>query len=172
MGIRISELAGHLARLRDEESGAVMVWTALMMTLVLGMAALGLDASAWFMNKRQLQTAADNAVLESVAVKGRGGSTSDVKLAAVAGASLNGLVDGVDGTVTVNIPPLSGPNAGDSEYIEVIAERDAPLYLSSVLLGQNSVVISARAVGAITTGGSASALFRVGAALRLLWMAG
>lgn len=43
--------------------GATIVMTAMMMPLILGMTAIGVDMGSWMMNKRDLQTATDAAVI-------------------------------------------------------------------------------------------------------------
>ena len=46
-----------------DERGVVVVWVALLLPLLLGLAAFTVDISAWYEEHRQLQTAVDAAAL-------------------------------------------------------------------------------------------------------------
>jgi len=49
----------------------------------------------------------------------------DVNTGATASTSLNGFTSGQNGAIlTVNNPPLSGPHAGNSNYVEAIAAQN------------------------------------------------
>ena len=52
-----------LTRHDDDERGAVLVWVALMLTVLIGVGALVIDAGALYTEKRQLQNGADAAAL-------------------------------------------------------------------------------------------------------------
>ncbi len=52
-----------LTRHRDEDRGAVLVWVALMLSVLLGVGALVIDAGALYAERRQLQNGADAAAL-------------------------------------------------------------------------------------------------------------
>jgi hypothetical protein len=139
--------------LRDDESGSTLVFTALSLSLLLGMAGLGLDAAMWFMTKRQVQNVADLGAVSGVSVRTKGGSVAEARQAVIDVAARNGFVDGSDGQVIANIPPLYGPNAGDSAYVEVIVNQPGSLLFSSGFLG-GPVTVQARAVGALAASGS------------------
>ncbi|MGA2409965.1 MAG: hypothetical protein ABSG46_06185, partial [Candidatus Binataceae bacterium] len=60
--------------------------------------------------------------------------------------SLNGFTNGSNNTtVTVNNPPASGPNAGNSDYVEVIVSQPQSTWFLSVL-GYSQLSVKARAV--------------------------
>jgi hypothetical protein len=66
--------------------------------------------------------------------------------AALASAATNGYSnDGTTNTVTVNIPPKSGPFAGMVDYAEIIITYNQPRYFGSVY-GSQKIPITARAV--------------------------
>jgi hypothetical protein len=95
-----------------------------------------------------MQNAADSAAFAGAAEISYG----DVTVAAKADSAQNGVTDGVNNAVvTVNNPPLSGPNTGDSGYVEVIASQPQSTFFMS-LFHSGSTIVSARAVaGAAAT---------------------
>lgn len=130
-------------RIFREDKGQVLVLTALSMILLLGFVALATDVGVLFRLKRNLQTAADAAATAGALYASYGQSASD---AAFTAASDNGVTDGTDGaTVVVNIPPASGPSAGQTGFVEVIASKPSNTIFMS-LFGDTSVRVAARAV--------------------------
>ncbi len=142
-----------LGRLIKDTSGASLVLVALALPMVLGMAALGLDATLWYMQKRQMQAVADNAVLAGVLALSQGGSASEIEQAVITHAGYAGFQNGVDGHISVNNPPSAGPNQTDTDYIEVFVERDAPTMLS-LFNREGALTIQTRAVGSMVSGGN------------------
>ena len=73
-------------------------------------------------------------------------------MAGQADATSNGYINGQNGVVvTINNPPLSGPNAGKSGYVEAIVSRPEPTFFLRVL-GMTTVTIQARAVSNVGNG--------------------
>ncbi len=136
-----------------DESGGTLVFSAFALTLVLGVAALGIDTTIWYTSKRQLQTVADAAAVSAAAVLAKDGGEAAARQAVLDNAAVNGFVDGNDGKVTVNVPPASGPNAGRSGFAEVILSRSVPASLGSLFL-DGDVEVRARAVGGVVMAGS------------------
>src|SRR5215471_17912580 len=86
-------------------TGAVAVWLVVCLSALIGIVALGMDGGRMMDERRRARAAADAAALA----------------AALASASANGYAnDGSTSVVTVNIPPLAGPFAGQPDYAEVI----------------------------------------------------
>lgn len=141
-------------RIRDDESGHVLVLTALSMTILLGFTGLAADVGMLFDAKRNLQIAADAAATAGAVDYLYNGSTTSAQAAGQAATGLNGVTNGSGGaTVTVNVPPSSGPNSGSAGYIEAIVTTPNPTYFMK-LFNTSSVNVSARAVaGAPTAGG-------------------
>ncbi|MDE3200286.1 MAG: hypothetical protein KGN79_05130 [Acidobacteriota bacterium] len=140
------------------EEGNILVLTSLTMMCIFGFVGLANDVGVLYWNKRKIQSAADSAAvagateLNYVAV-----DNSSVAAAAKAAAAQNGFTDGQDGvTVTVNNGPSIGPHAGNSHYIEVIVQRQAPTFFLR-LFGDNYVTVSARAVAGF--GGGQGCIF-------------
>jgi hypothetical protein len=137
----------------SDESGQVLVLTAICITVLVGFLACSVDVGMLLYQKRLAQTAADCAAMAGISELNyavEDGTT--VTLAAQAAAAANGFTDGSNGTtVTVNVPPHSGPHAGNTEYLEVIVQRNVPTPFMG-LFGFHTVSVSGRAVGGFAGG--------------------
>ena len=132
-----------------EERGQTLMMAALMMPLLLGMVAILVDVGFANAARRQAQNAVDSAAMAAAYSLQAGYNPAQARTLAREYTAGNGYDNADDDiTVTVNIPPLSGPHAGDSNYAEVLADYDAPEFFITAL-GQNSGVISTRAVAGI-----------------------
>ncbi len=140
------------------ESGQVLVVLALLVPVLLGLAGLALDTGILTQNRTEGQRAADAAALagaERIVFHLPGESTADIennaRQVACQYAQKNGFGTGScpNSEVTVNLPPLSGPHAGDHDFVEVIITRTSPTYFMKVL-GIDSTTITTRAVGVST----------------------
>jgi hypothetical protein len=127
-----------------DESGQVLVLAALSLTLLVGMVALATDVGMLFRARELMQNAADSAAIAGAAEI----NYADVTAAARADAAQNGVTNGVNGAVvTVNNPPTSGPNTGNTGYVEVIVSEPQPTFFMK-LFSWSSMNVSARAVAA------------------------
>lgn len=140
-GIARRPLDGFLG----DQSGATAMFFALVLSSLLGMASLAFDASIWFLQKREAQSLADTSAHMASQVLLDGGSIEFAKTQARLLAARNGFQDGVDGTVTVNIPPLNGAYQGDANFAEVIVDRTGKLYFAA-LLRNDPLSVRSRAV--------------------------
>ena len=131
-----------------EDSGATYVLVASTMTVLMGMAGLGFDATIWYKDKRDIQSVADLSVLAALHTKLEGGSLKEITTTARDHAERNNFVHEQDGMLIVNNPPLYGDHVGDSNYIEVIVNQPRKLNFASMFLG-DEVNISARAVSGL-----------------------
>ncbi len=131
-------------RIRRDESGQVLVLTALSMTLLLGFMALAIDVGVLFRAKRNVQIAADAAAVAAALNYAyvAGGSMTQ---AAYDAAAANGITD--SSQVAVHNPPTSGYHNG-SGYIEVIITQPNPTYFMRIF-NHNSANVAARAVAGI-----------------------
>jgi hypothetical protein len=133
--------------------GTVAVLAALCLIGILGFAALSLDGAMLYQDRRTTQAAADSAALAaagSLFANWRTNQGLDPSKAAVtealAAAAANGFSnDGVNSTVTVNIPPLSGDHVGQAGYVEVIVQQFQQRAFSTIW-GSSPVTVQARAV--------------------------
>jgi hypothetical protein len=144
--------------LKDEE-GQVLPFTALCLVLLMGCMALSADVGVMFYDRRNAQTAADAAAVAGALDYQYNQSISSAQAAAWAASQKDGFTNGANGTtVTVNPPPLSGPEQGVPGYVEVIISQVEPTFFARVL-GKNSVTVQARAVAGV--GGGALGCFTI-----------
>jgi Putative Flp pilus-assembly TadE/G-like len=137
----------HL-RFGSDAGGAIAVMFALGASILLGAVGYAVDVGLWEAAHRDMQDAADSAVISAIVGAEAG---VDVTTQARAVAAGYNFVNGVAGaTVTANNPPLSGSHVGDPKYIEVIVSRPQVRYFS-VLFGTQPINESARAVAGQTT---------------------
>jgi hypothetical protein len=147
---------------RDERGQAIVLFAFVLLGMV-AMAGLMIDGGMAWSNRRQAQAAADTAALAAAKAIVNG---EDANFAARLIAELNGFLTAIDcdgnllanGGVTINIPPSSGPNAGDPKYVEVIVTRAMHTTLSGAI-GVTCFMVSARAVAQATISGVAQCSF-------------
>jgi hypothetical protein len=134
--------------LRRSDAGQVMILICLAIVTIMGLVGLVADVGSLQAQKQLLQTAADSAALAA----GQEVSYGDSVAAGDADAASNGFTNGQNGVVvTINNPPLNGPNTGKSGYIEVIVSRPEPTFFLRVL-GWTTITISGRAMSALGNG--------------------
>jgi len=130
-------------RIVKEEKGQILVFTALSMAVLLGFVGLATDVGQLFHVKRHLQTVADAAATAGALYDSYGVSAVTAGQAA---AKANGVTDGVSGaTVTINEPPLNGPNVGEAGFVEAIVSVPNNTFFMG-LFGTPTVSVTARAV--------------------------
>lgn len=141
-------------RSRRRTRGFVGITTALVITGMLAFAGLAFDVGYLQWSRMSLQAAADAGAMGGLRELELGHSTT-IANAGQNDASLNGFTNGVNSTtVTINNPPLSGGYSGNPSAVEAIVVRTMPTFFM-MILGRNSVSVSARAV-AMTTSSSGS----------------
>src|ERR1700722_512553 len=127
-------------------SGQVLLLATMVIVVLVGMVALATDIGILWSERRQMQLAADAAAIAGVSALR---NSANVTSAARNVASLDGFTNSVNNTtVTVNNPPAAGPNAGNSNYVEVLITEAEPTYFLRAL-GQTSMNVSTRAVSGI-----------------------
>lgn len=145
-----------LARLRKDNSGAALAYTAILLPAMLGFVGLGIDVALWQSTKRNAQTLVDTAAvaasIQIIRTKMENeGDDPEVNAAVMASALKNGLNFANGDVITINSPPLSGTQIGNDEAVEVIFSRPVPSLFSSVLrAGGGKVSARAVAVGDIS----------------------
>lgn len=132
---------------RPGEGGQAVVLMALAMVVLLMGIGLAIDTGQLYVARRTIQEAADSSAYAGAVVLYQGGTAEQASAAAVSDAARNGYVDGANGglvTVTVNIPPTSGPHASDSRHVEVSISDQVR---TSLVPAQGQLnLVSARAV--------------------------
>ncbi|MDE3105880.1 MAG: Tad domain-containing protein [Acidobacteriota bacterium] len=147
-----------LRRILHDESGQALVFTLLCIPVLAGFLGLAVDVGDLFRTKRQMQAVADAAAIAAAAELNYGNSTT----AATGAATQSGYTSGSNGfTLTVNMPPQSGPHAGvtPNGYVEVIASLAEPTYLMK-LFNIPTVTVAARAVS--TQGAGQGCIYTLG----------
>ena len=116
-----------MKKLLKDESGQVVIFTVLCMTVLLGLVAFAADVGTLLYAKRTIQSAADSAAIAGAAeINYYTIDKTTVAASAQKSAKSNGFTNGSGGaTVTVNyLPgPATGPYAGNPAYVEVIVSR-------------------------------------------------
>src|SRR6202165_1172254 len=139
-------------RSQDDRSGSVVPTVAIMLTVLLGLAALGTEVGTWYGTKRNMQGAADSAAYSAAIAKNVPPGTSSVFTAqAKSVAGSNGYVDASNNvTVTVNNPPKSGNYSTNNFAIEVTIQQPQQASLSAMYL-KTAPTLAARAVALLSS---------------------
>src|SRR5665213_409874 len=146
-----------MATRRKSEAGQALVFVALMLVALSTVMGLGIDMGYLRYEKRRIHEAADAAAIAGAAEVLY--PSAEISSAAQSASTADGFTNGSNGvTVTVNHPPLSGPNTGNSNYVEAIVTQTAPTFFMRVL-GVNSVPLSARSVA---VGSSPNCIYALG----------
>ena len=146
----VSRLVRRFCR---DQSGVSAILMALLLPMILGMMGLSVDVGVWYLEKRGLQTMADAAALAGGSELANGSSTAIINSVATAGATRNEF-DSSSDSITINNPPLSGPNTGNSGSIEIIISRQMPLFFTAAffkLVGSATEQFNATARAVVNT---------------------
>ena len=136
-----------MLRILKSENGQVLVFTVLWMSLLMGCVAMAVDVGMMFRAKRSVQTAADAAAFAGALDYLYRASTTSAVAVGKAASSSNGYTDGSSGVVvTINTPPVNGPNAGATGYVEAIITEPNPTVFMSRFFGA-SFTVGARGGG-------------------------
>ena len=124
--------------------GTILVVTAIVLIPLVGLMGLVIDAGQLMTAHRTVQNAADAGATAAAMDMLSGRSNS------VATSSATSFVQQYNGlsaaTVTVHIPPASGPHAGNSQYVEVLVSNSVPTRFIQVLGVGSSQMVTARSV--------------------------
>lgn len=123
--------------------GSIATIAAVTLPVIVGFLGLGVDVATWYVERRALQTDADAAAFGAAIHYAGGGN--DLGAVALAEAQRNGFGGGST-DITVNHPPVTGPNVGNAKAVEVIVRQPAQLFFSTYFL--DSFLVSARSVAA------------------------
>jgi len=126
--------------------GAVLVWFAMLLTLMLGMVGLVIDAGMLLAAHRHAQSAADAAAMAAAYDLMFGKPTSEATATATTFVKEYNGLSGAPAPV-VNVPPADGPYAGASNYVEVIVSSPMRTFFIHLLPGiSRENTVRARAV--------------------------
>ena len=129
-------------------AGVVMVLFAMILVVLIGLIGLVIDGGFLMSSHRQAQNAADAAALAAAFEKYRGRTDADARTAADGFVDQNGFVNvpDLENGTSFNIPPSSGPFAGNNRYVEVILTVPVQSFFIQILGGPGSNDVTARAV--------------------------
>lgn len=129
-----------LRKLKDDEHGQSLIFVIGLLVILLGFTALVVDVGNVYLQKAELQNAADAAALAGAQELPMSATTANST--AISYASKNGVTDGVQGTT---VTPQA-PYAGDDRQIEVVTTRNvSPIFAQALNLTQ-PFTVSASAV--------------------------
>jgi hypothetical protein len=120
-----------LIQYKKGERGQAIILIVLSIIGIIGISSLAIDGGNALLDRRKTESAASAAALAGAVARIKG---EDWRAAALDAARINGYDNnGTTNTVELNTPPLSGPYAGNSEYIEVIVTSHLVTYFGSVI---------------------------------------
>jgi hypothetical protein len=145
----------------------MIAWLALALVAIISMVALAMDGGRLLAERQHVQAAADAAALAAAGVlyqeyptNGGLDLAGNARAAALRMTAANGITDGTNAVVTVNIPPTQGDFAGKPGYAEVIVSNRIAVSFS-VIFRYSQLTVNARAVarGIMTSSGTASGFY-------------
>lgn len=143
---RLKSISGFIRRFARDERGVSAIIFAIILPMLIGMVGIAVEIGLWFEQKRDLQSAADAAAMAAAFELQEGNSAAIMQTSGESSSALNNFTDGVDGTVTINWPPLApSDHAGDSDYVQAVLEKPQTLLFSAVLNPGGAVTLIARA---------------------------
>jgi Flp pilus assembly protein TadG len=153
MGDKTMALKSMIGWLKGDRGNVALLF-ALMLPMVIGGAALGVETTYWYLTRLQMQSAADAAAIAGAMEKRSGGTIAGTTVVAKKAATDNGYSDAM-GTIVVNTPPTSG-TAG-TRAVEVIINAKSERFFTAYFT-KTDVVVKARAVAKYTPAGNACVL--------------
>lgn len=113
------------------QHGQAIVMIALAAIGLFAFAALAIDGSAIYSDRRHAQNAADTAALEAALTKVRGGAWEADGLSRAADNGYNN--NGTTNDVVLYNPPIDGTYQGNNQYIQVKIRSDVKLFFARVI---------------------------------------
>jgi hypothetical protein len=157
-------------RFACDTNGATVTLVALLSPVLIGGMGLGAETGYWYFTQRALQHAADVSA-HAAGIRNRAGdSEEEMEAAALHIAAQAGFTPD-NSTLTLEWPPVTGPNAGDTDAVEVVLSRTMPRLLSSIFHNA-PVTATARAVAFVQLGTQACVLALNPSASRALEISG
>ena len=136
--------------------GKVLALLVISLPALCGIIGLVVDGGLLFSASRQLQHVADSAATAAAMEIHQGRPYSEA--VAVAEKFIQEHNGFADATVTLHVPPTSGPYAGSSSHVEVLVEDEWPTYVIHVLSGTALRRLSVRAVAGVEPSTSGAAI--------------
>lgn len=118
---------------------------AVLLPLMLGFAAAGIETGFWFSERQRLQMASDSAAYSALVAYSKGASVADAVARGRTEARKTGF-DGPDAAVTITITPAAGSRPA---YARAVIEDTAPLYLTQLFLDAQVLPISSESFASL-----------------------
>lgn len=147
MSERIPGVFSKLKKMIRDNSGSTAVLFAVAMPMVIGSVVMMTEVGFWRVKKADLQATADLAAMAGAYELRLGGDSPKSKKAAFSDALDNGF-DPALGSITTNIPPISGSFAGENA-VQVVINQEVPTFFSQMFLKRtvNAQVVSVAKLG-------------------------
>lgn len=141
----LKRLVSSVQRIIASRRGSVAVQIGIGLAVLVGMAGLGTEGTFLVYKHRQMQSASDAAALSGAIALSQSFPRDPVSEARAVAARL-GFVHGVDeAAVTVNVPPVNGPQSGNTDAVEVIIAQPQDLSIMR-LFGNETANVGTRSV--------------------------
>lgn len=127
-----------------DESGQILILTALLLTVLLFSVGIAFNLGTLFVERRTMQEAVDAAAFGGSVVLFNGGTNAAAVTAATTDLGLNGYSSS-NLTLTIESPPSSGAYAGNAQYVVVNATKRVETPLLPSEGGTTAVGVSATA---------------------------
>ena len=114
----------------NSERGQALILITFSIVALIGLTGLAVDGNLAYSDRRQAQNAADSAAMSAALAYVRG---EDVEAAALQAAAQNGCPCDESHEVFVHNPPVSGPYAGNQEYIQVMINTKIQTSFASIV---------------------------------------
>ena len=139
---------------RPRRRGNVTVMVAASLTMLFAVTALSVDGGMLLDKRRELQAVSDSAAMAAAGELYKNYPTyqgadtpGTARQAAIDALKTNGFENGRNGcTVTINIPPVTGPFAGKAAHVEVFLAVEQPRYFSKIFGTTDTVPVGTRSV--------------------------
>ena len=141
----LNRIASSILRPITSERGSVAVQIGLGLSVLIGMAGLGTEGSFLLYKHRQMQSASDSAALSGAMALSQADPRDSESEARAVTAGLGFRHGAAQVTVTVNVPPASGAQAGNTDAVEVILSQPQDLLIMR-LFGDAAVNVGTRSV--------------------------
>ncbi|MBI5936174.1 MAG: hypothetical protein HY867_20910 [Chloroflexi bacterium] len=129
---------------KTSESGQAIVLIAVALVALIAIVGLAVDGGMAYSDRQQAQNAADAAVMSAALARAGGGG--NYSTAALTMAATNGYDnDGQKSIVDVHLPPISGPYAGNNQYIQVVITSRVRTFFAG-LIGRSQITNTVEAV--------------------------
>jgi Flp pilus assembly protein TadG len=148
-GTMLNSIRRTLNKLKGETSGNATLIVALGMPVLIGGSGLAVDTAQWYMWKRELQNAADQAALAGAWAKSS--ATSASTYSARAAQEFNSNVDKTAAIVTTPAVSVVSHGTGTNNAVLVTASASKTLPFSNIVTG-NTTTVNVSAKAAFTSG--------------------